>query len=251
MIEKLRAITCVVSHQPDEDLRFRLKDAEACFGQFTNSEAKSTNLPDSAPPDAPRIVLQGKRRQIVLSQDRTQAKLSFQDSDKSSEEAQAIAYDAIDGVFDLVKKFHPGLAFTDFGVVAELDYPVRAIDDKQIIDKVSKAVTELIYSGPTFGQPANLEIKIGFKTPWGGYRNIALNVYEMREGTVGAKGARQMDLTNLRLKAIGLAVMLDVNDKGLEDLSLNERERFTRVTADSRAYVRDFQLRKELLAIDL
>lgn len=174
MNEQLKGASLVVSHDIDDKIRFRLQEAEAVFGSFVNAEAKSTNLPDSAPPEMPRITLQGSKRKVHLGKSQTTIGLSFEGSGKPIDEAQSIALESLNRSYDLLKQFHPKVALQGFGAIFELAYPLQKLDDLSVIHKISAELAKIIYCGPTFGDVASLELKVGFKAAWGGFKNIAL-----------------------------------------------------------------------------
>lgn len=251
MNEQLKGASLVVSHDMDEKIRFRLQEAEAIFGSFANAEAKSTNLPDSAPPEMPRLTLQGSKRKVLLGKSQTTIGLSFDGSGKSCDEAQSIALDSLNRAYDLLKQFHPQVAFRGFGAIFELAYPFQKVDDPSVIHKISAELAKIVYSGPSFGEVASLELKVGFKADWGGFKNIALAVYEVREGMLNASlPVQHIDAATLRLIESGVSLNLDVNDRPIRDSVTDEKKKLNLVLSEVSSFLKELDLRKSLRAMN-
>lgn len=211
MNEKIATVTCVFLHPTDDRVRFRLEEAEACFGEFTSSPAQSTNVPDSAPPEIERIVLQGTKKRVALSKSLSQATFNFEDSNKSASEVMEICVANAHKFHAATKKFHGGVDFTENGLVLVLRYPAANKESTELVPFMNNAMADKFYVGERFGPAHTFDLKVGFLTGNNLYRSVLLNTYESRGGMV--LGGQMVNISSLPLLETGIQLSLDVNDK--------------------------------------
>jgi hypothetical protein len=207
----LGQVFVVVDHDRDDQVRYKLAEAEKAFSSVVKGEFRATNVPSDAPPEIPRFELREGKRHLLVAQSRLQLGMSFDiavDPDRSYEIARKYA-----------KKFlEAANGFRSLGPQATMGF-VLHINQPSARPKseVASFVAKQLYKGASVGSLESIDIRLGFKSQNGLYRNFSFNSYEVRQFDVPLelrnKNFVEINVEQIPIAEQGLASVLDINNK--------------------------------------
>lgn len=207
----------MLNYAPDTQTKYLLKEADQSFGEWTSAHVNSSNVPDLAPPEVERLVLQGSKKRVGIANSRIQASMNFEDSGKDGDQTLEVCFANLRKFLVATKKFRNDQPVIESGLVLTLAYPV---DKKETYvgttPLISQALAEHFYKGEQLGSAHTFDMKISFRTEDQVFRSLMINQYEKRGGMIRAIGNTAMvDLAKMDLIEFGVQLILDINDKPL------------------------------------
>lgn len=177
---------------------------ENAFRSIVPTQAASTNVPDVLPPEFPRLLLQGQRRAIQVSQVAAQLELEFGRSTQSIGETLETFTNTARSFFTAIAALKPRDQRRDAGIALVINYPSTAGSEE-----LSASLYGRLVRMPQFGTISSVGVQAGFRTPEGLYKNFAIDSYILKRGTPpSTPSAEEGDVIER-----GQQVKLDVNNK--------------------------------------
>lgn len=207
----LGQVFVVVDHAPDERVRYKLAEAESAFSPVIKGEFRVTNVQSNAPPDVPRFELRDGKKHLLIAQSRLQLGMTF-DSAIALDKAFDVAAKNAENFLRAASTFQQLNHKATVGFVIHINFPSKAPKAQ-----VAALVAAQLYKGPLIGALATIDIRLGFESSNGLYRNFALNSYEVRQFDIPkeqhSKGEIQINIDTIPISEMGLACVLDINNK--------------------------------------
>lgn len=200
------------------------------------SRVAQLNVPDDAPPELPRMVLQTKGFVLNLCQNRFQFVASPPDHSSSNvNESLDYLRKLISGV--LTSLYESGVEYSWSGLVVTIHFPRDPEDVSSALQACApllSSLTQLDWDPSTL---SSFEMKVG-RREGSFFHTFAISGYEGRRWTVSKQAAMQgveLDPSKGVLEDVGIRILVDVNNKPYQEthtaedgLRLTERE-FLRV----------------------
>lgn len=209
----LGQVFAVVDHEPDENVRYRLAEAESAFKDVAKGEFRSTNVKSDAPPDIPRFELKDGRKHLLIAQSRMQLGMTF-DVSMEVGKAYETARKHAQSFFKASASFRALNAKTVIGFVVNINQPSDLPRDM-----IAQAVANELYKGPSIGKLTSIETRLGFETVDGLVKVFAFNPYEVRKFEIKPEFARKgfvdINMDSVPIAEMGLTCALDINNRSL------------------------------------
>jgi len=203
--------TCVLQFKGAEPkVRFMQQQAEAAFFDLVKVQSHSTNAPDGADPNIPRIIFPAERKRILISQMDCQMGFSFQGQALSMQER-----------FDIVEK---NSVIFDSAARSKFDacgYGVSAIifhvnqPAAGTIEDLSADLYSRLMSVSTEYPVASLQATVGYRVK-DCFVTVTVGPFEERQ--IDVKGlapgvAHSIKVEDARVVGQGVGLKIDVNNR--------------------------------------
>jgi hypothetical protein len=206
----LRQVTYLLNFKSiAQKIRFEQARAEEVFASFIGVQSQQTNLPDDADPSMARIIFQGSKKQIAISQLGCQIVLT-------SEDAQLPLAKQLEMVKSNIAEFHSkSLEYKNAGTygMAALIMEI-CFSSKTSIPELQDYLYSKFIQTPRIGEVASVQVNLGYKM--GSYfLNFGANVYEMRKFELAGGENKIVKIEDLSVQDFGLVFKIDINNRPL------------------------------------
>lgn len=203
-------ILYVATFNNDVDIRHKSGLLEKAFKNVVDAQATSTNIPDSFPPDLPRLTMKSGKKELAVTQQNIQLSLNFDKDTLSNEEHFNITEKYLRLFWNsyciLVDEFNR----KDIGIVVVIREPSNNITNRlsETYEKFSKM--------PILGELASFEFKAGFKTD-DVFKNFSIGLYEIRQQIFEQTSINPqqvyLNINQMTLEETGIEYKFDVNNR--------------------------------------
>lgn len=190
-----------------EKVRLDAGRAEDAFRGFVHDQSQQTNVPDNAPPQIPRILFNGSKKSISISQMAVQLDLQFQPGEKAFKDQLGIVKK---NATEFAERLEAGfdVAFGFRALVIQVH-----LSSKMPQREVQQYLYDQIVKKPAPLPVASFQSAMGFAKN-DCFVNLNLSVFERRELMVKADGNSTVFTTDeMPVVDSGVNITIDINNK--------------------------------------
>lgn len=211
---KIPQINTVIEFELTENVLLIIAGALKTYQNKNNAKVQILNVPQTIPPDAPRIVISTPNALIRISLTRFEINSKIPNHIYSNFESSLIFTKAtVKSVLDTLMV--PELKYSWVGLVCILEFPISNSGESAL--KLSeKFFDKLVNIKRASRDLSSFEIKFGYKEN-NFYKNFAISGYETRDIKIELlhqQGIQVIDLEKHgKITDAGLRIILDVNNR--------------------------------------
>lgn len=206
----LREITYLLNYKSNAPkIRFEQARAEAVFSNFIGVQSQQTNVPDDADPNIARIIFQGSKKQIAISQSGCQIVLGFQDAELPIAKQLEIVKSNIAEFHSKAVEFRNNEPYGMTALILEINF-----SSKEPVSELQEYLYSKFIQSPRIGDVASVQVNLGYKV--GSYfLNFGASVYEMRKFELAAGERKTVQIQDLIVSDSGFSFKIDINNRPL------------------------------------
>jgi hypothetical protein len=192
-----------------QKIRFEQAQSEDAFSGLIGAPSQQTNVPDEADPNLARIIFQGGKKQIAISQTGCQFTLSFNDSEFALQEQLRIIKKNITEFYSKSLQFHTEDFYGMTAIILDISFSSKT---------PSLELQEYLYNKfiqpSRIGDIASIQISLGYKLG-DHFLNLSANVYELRKFEVTDKSNHgvRINVEDIPIYDFGLNFKIDINNR--------------------------------------
>lgn len=226
---KIATFQVAIIFKQDNEIVFTLGDRLKALQADLKANLQLLNVPQGAPPEAPRIILSSQLLSINIGLNRLDLIVNVPTQIKNSRDS------AFNLLKDLVERISNSLVngvlkYDWCGIISNLEFPSHN-DIKPSLKIIEGFFNDLVTIERDAKELAAFSLQYGFKEN-GFYRNVTISGYDTYDIPVAGIGTNKfIDLSKLPVKESGITINLDINNRPtdsrmdlLADLNLIQKE---------------------------
>lgn len=198
----------LAGNELDKRIKYKQELADEIFGTFVSASSQQTNLPDDFDPSQPRLIFQGPKKQIIISQISSQLSMGFDAASRDISEQFEIVLKNSREMHSRSEKFSGRDKLKESALVVTLSFPSTANRAE-----LSTFIHSKFVKFAPISDVASSSVKVGYLAKDNLFLNIEVDVYERREGILASNITSPNDILKLPVVEMGINVKLDINSK--------------------------------------
>jgi hypothetical protein len=211
---RIATFQVAIIFKQDNEIIFTIGDKLKLLQSDLKANLQLLNIPQGAPPEAPRVILTSPLLSINVGLNRLDMIINVPTQIKSNKDSSfKLLREQIERVYNSIVR--DNLEYDWCGIILNLEFP-STNDTKPSLKILDGLFNELVKVEKESKELATFSLQYGFKES-GLYRNVTISGFDTYDIPVAGIGINQtIDLTRMPVRESGITINIDINNKPTE-----------------------------------